>query len=65
MPVSDISLYSIAAARPYIKVEQVRFNGGSAFDDDGEAYIPHPEPMNYEDEGPEVDLAWDRLSQGW
>jgi hypothetical protein len=33
-------LYVIGAVRPHIKVEQVRFNGGTAFDDDGKAFIP-------------------------
>ena len=54
----------IAAARPHIKIEQVRFNGGIAFDDDGKAFIPHPEPIDYEGSGPDVDHAWDVLTGG-
>lgn len=54
----------IAAARPHIKIEQVRFNGGTAFDDDGKAFIPHPEPIDYEGSGPDVDHAWDVLTGG-
>lgn len=53
-----------AAARPHIKIEQVRFNGGTAFDDDGNAFIPNPEPIDYEGQGPEVDHAWDVLTGG-
>ncbi|PMD48881.1 hypothetical protein L207DRAFT_415190 [Hyaloscypha variabilis F] len=68
--VSSLGSYStgwktdFAAARPHIKIEQVRFNGGTAFDDDGKAFIPHPEPIDYEGDGPKVDQAWDELTGG-
>jgi hypothetical protein len=57
-------LYVIGAVRPQIKVEQVRFNGATAFDDDGKAFIPHPELIDYEGDGPEIDQAWDEVTEG-
>jgi hypothetical protein len=41
----------------------IQINGGTAFDHDGKAFIPHPEPIDYEGDGPEVDQARDELTE--
>jgi len=68
--VSSLGSYStgwetdLAAARPYIKTEQVRFTGAPAFDENGQSYTPHPGPTEYNGEGSEIDQAWEELTKG-
>jgi hypothetical protein len=54
-------------ARAHIEVEEKRFTGGPAIDDQGSIYIPHPAPMKYVGnpyEHPEIDDNWERATWG-
>jgi hypothetical protein len=55
---------SIDPAKPYIKTELVRFTGSPAFDANHTMFLPHPDPFDYNGNGPEVDEAWEQLTEG-
>ncbi|RDW68641.1 hypothetical protein BP5796_09298 [Coleophoma crateriformis] len=45
-------------------MEQVRFTGAPAFDDNGQAFVPHPDPIEYNGNSSEVDQVWEELTAG-
>lgn len=53
--------------KPHIQAVETTFNGGPAFHDDGQIYIPNPSPKRYVGnpvEFPEIDWNWDNLTWG-
>jgi hypothetical protein len=52
----------LSGARDVIELEDVQFNGNSAFDDHGRFFLANPSPINYTGAGPEVDAAWDNIT---
>lgn len=54
-------------ARPYIKVSHTTFTGSPAFDDQGNLFVPNPDPVRYVGDPaqhPEIDYNWDNLTWG-
>jgi hypothetical protein len=51
---------SLDPAKPYIKTELLRFTGSPAFDANHTMFLPHPDPFDYNGNGPEVDEAWEK-----
>ena len=76
--VSDHSLHSpttvqqlcsliAVTARAHISVEQLTFTGSPSFDENGETFIPNPDPVKYIGDPiqyPEIDSNWDNLTWG-
>jgi hypothetical protein len=50
--------------KDHIKTELVRFTGSPAFTENHTMYLPHPDPFDYNGNGPEVDEAWEDLTKG-
>jgi hypothetical protein len=54
-------------ARQHIQAYERRFNGAPSFDEDGNIYVPHPEPTMFVGDPrihPEIDENWDNLTWG-
>ena len=50
--------------KPEIKTELVRFTGSPAFTENRTMFLPHPDPVDYNGDGPDVDEAWEELTRG-
>jgi len=50
------------AARAAIEVQEVQFIGNSAFDADGQLFVPNASPIDYVSSTPEADAAWKNLT---
>lgn len=57
--------HELVSAREHIKVEEEKFTGGIAVDDQGNLYVPNPPPVLYvgdPHEHAEIDEHWEKAT---